>query len=329
MGMKRYLPELLFVFSLLSFGFMAGIFVMQFKVFPYGLLQSAYRDTRAMMADWEGFFGMRPSAPVLARARRGGSGAMVLDQDAMAGGLTLMSGCPEAFEEIIWLSFWGGTYHADCIEPWSRKDWDAEFEGFWRSHIGIIVALRRGQTDDPRCPHYVSKNNANIARLGLLEALFPGCSIVIPVRNAWDQIESLRRQHKRFKTIHGDDRFSLRSMEWLGHFDFGDALRPIDFAHWLREGSALDPLDAPFWLTYWAAANEAVLAAAGPRVHFFDYDRACAEPEPMLRSLAALLDLDDPSALLAQARPVPAPDPLRRSLGQAAAPPGKPSAGDP
>ena len=208
----------------------------------------------------------------------------------------------EAFEEVIWTAFWPEKYRSGRIEPWSATDRDDDFERFFRNHIRKIVALRPAPNGAGRHRRrYVSKNNANIARLELLQALFPDCRIVVPIRHPQSQIRSLRRQHESFTAMHAQDRFSLRYMEWLGHFEFGAALRPIDFRGWMADGVALDPSDEPFWLTYWAEAYQAVLAAAGPGVYFFDYDRACARPEPMMAALAEVLDVRDPSELLAQA----------------------------
>jgi hypothetical protein len=224
-----------------------------------------------------------------------------LRERAHGDGMAIGYDSAEAFEEIIWRAFWSRKYRSDRIEPWSSADRDPEFELFFRNHMRKIVALRGARDGAGRPGRYLSKNNANIARLELLRTLFPDCRIVIPIRDPMSQIRSLRRQHERFTAIHASDRFSLRYMEWLGHFEFGAALRPIDFGGWMGDGAALDPFDEPFWLTYWAEAYEAVLGAAGANVRFFDYDRACAHPEAMMAALAAALDLENPSELRAQA----------------------------
>ena len=69
----------------------------------------------------------------------------------------------------------------------------------------------------------------------------------------------------------------------------------------MNEGALLDPQDETFWLVYWVEVYEAILAASHSNVCFFDYDRACTEPESMLEALAHTLELDDPATLLAQA----------------------------
>jgi hypothetical protein len=97
-------------------------------------------------------------------------------------------------------------------------DRDENFEMFLRNHIRKIIALRAVPNSDGQCRRYVSKNNANIARLELLQVLFPDCRIIVPVRDPSRQIRSLRGQHENFTARHAREPFSLRYMEWLGHF---------------------------------------------------------------------------------------------------------------
>ena len=56
--------------------------------------------------------------PAHARERAHGDG-MLVDYDS-----------PEAFEEILWMAFWRGKYHARHIQPWMPEDRDAHFERF-------------------------------------------------------------------------------------------------------------------------------------------------------------------------------------------------------
>lgn len=123
----------------------------------------------------------------------------------------------------------------------------------------------------------------------------------MPVRNPWDHVRSLRRQHERFLKLHAEDPFGLAYMQWLGHFEFGGALRPIDFAGWIDRNAGLTPLDDRFWLTYWVAAFEAVLATRSESLFIVDHDGACAHPEPMSASLATCVGTDAVDTLVAQA----------------------------
>lgn len=176
-----------------------------------------------------------------------------------------------------------------------------EFEHFFRQHIRKIITLRSSSDNRKVRRRYISKNNANISRLELLTHIFPDCKIIIPVRNPWDHISSLLRQHERFTVVHRENVFSRRYMEWLGHFEFGANLRPIDFQQWVNKDITLNPDGNDFWLNYWAVTYEASLAASGSNVFFIDYDRLCTDPELVLRELAKVLDIEDAAALVAQA----------------------------
>lgn len=244
-----------------------------------------------------------------------------LRERAHGDGMAVGFDSPEAFEEVIWKAFWPEKYADDRILLWSRDERDERFEAFLVQHIRKILWLEgRGQP----C-RYLSKNNANIARVELLSAIFPDCRILVPIRSPRDHAESLRRQHLRFSRIHGRDRFALRYMEWLGHYEFGQALRPIDFDGWLDAAPSSDPADPAFWLAYWLAAHARLLALASPNVIFVDYDRLCREPEILLPRLADVLAISDPSSLTARASDIrpgrayeDAPAPADRSLLNAA-----------
>jgi len=211
----------------------------------------------------------------------------------------------EAFEEVIWRAFWPDHYRPDRILPWpsDAQDPDGEFEAFFVNHIRKIVALGDRAADAPRGGRYVSKNNANIARLGLLARLFPDATIVVPVRAPGAHVASLRRQHGNFLEMHRREPFARRYMEWIGHLEFGEALRPIDFGGWLEDaggpgaGAGLDPAGPDFWLAYWCAAYEAALADAPGSVAFVSYDRLRAAPRDGLARLAAAVGLDEPDRL--------------------------------
>jgi len=151
-----------------------------------------------------------------------------------------------------------------------------------------------------RYGRYLSKNNANIARLPLLKVLFPEAKFVIPVRNPWDHVASLQRQHERFLKLHQQDRYGRQYMEWLGHFEFGANLKPVDFANW-RDEISLGPDDRDFWLTYWIKTFEQVLNQIGPNVLLVSYTRLCDAPRYTLEALGRGLSVNE-KLLGAQAR---------------------------
>jgi hypothetical protein len=225
---------------------------------------------------------------------------------------------PEAFEETIWMAFWPERYRDGVIRPWTDATRDKRFESFLRDHMAKVVAAAGGDAS-----RYLSKNNANIARLPMIAAAFPDATVVVPVRDPWAQTASLLRQHRRFLAVHAEDPFALRYMEGLGHFEFGAALRPIS---WRLEPP--DPAEAEspeFWLAYWADTYEEALASAGSGVVFVDHDRLSAAPGPHLAALAEVLGtdpdtpLDDAARRFRPSRPgVPpqAPEALLRRVSE-------------
>jgi hypothetical protein len=209
-------------------------------------------------------------------------------------GIAIGFDSPEAFEEMLWMAFWPEHYDSAAIQPWTREIENPDFELFFRAHVAKVVAAGGGGAR-----RYLSKNNVNIARLELLERLFPDATIIIPIRDPWSQTASLLRQHLRFCELHAREPFAQRYMEGIGHFDFGAALKPIAFGAQPADCAAADQPE--FWLRYWADAYEAVLATAGETVVFVDHDALSAAPEEHLPPLGEALGLENPAEFQAAA----------------------------
>lgn len=190
---------------------------------------------------------------------------------------------PEAFEEVVWLSFWKEKYAGSTIDLWSGSDSHPEFECFFRDHMTKVVLSQACDNSDLR---YVSKNNANIARIPLLRRLFPDCLCIIPFREPLRQARSLQKQHLRFLNLHAADPFASQYMQSIGHFEFGDIRKHIDFPG-LKEGA--DPRSIDYWLQYWTAAFAFILTGNLSNILFMDFDRLCIAPRESLGTLAAAL----------------------------------------
>ena len=218
----------------------------------------------------------------------------------------------EAFEEMIWMAGWPEHYRKDRILTWTGPV-DAEFIRRFNNHLKQIIRLRQRRPEV--ATRYVSKNNANIARLAVLGTCCPDALIVVPVREPVQQVASLRQQHLRFLEIHAGNRFTRDYMRGIGHFEFGDNRRPIDFDGWLATARYDNPAELDFWLEYWIAAYEHILHRHAGRVRFLAYDAFCASPARGLRLLASLVDAADPQALMAQQGDVHPPRPHRIDTG--------------
>jgi hypothetical protein len=114
-----------------------------------------------------------------------------LRERAHGDGMAVSYDSPEAFEEILWRSSWSKKYGRDRITLWSDREDTREFRPKFVDHIKRIIALR-----SPDAPgRYASKNNANIARLGLLRNLFADGILLVPFRDPIGQAVSLLQQH--------------------------------------------------------------------------------------------------------------------------------------
>lgn len=181
---------------------------------------------------------------------------------------------PEAFEEVLWKTFWPEKYTNTHIQMWNAGDINEEARNFLIDHMKKIIALRRPNRKlDGR---YISKNNANIARLNLIKNMFPDAKILIPIRHPIEHAGSLLRQHQNFLQLHDSEPFIRRYMADIGHYEFGDLHRPIAFPN-LEELLANRNLLSPdYWLSYWVAAFE-YLQNYHDLVNFISYEKACRE----------------------------------------------------
>ena len=210
-------------------------------------------------------------------------------------GMQISPDSHEALEEVVWKTFWQHHYHRDRLIPWDYEV-NQEFKRFFDSHLRKIILLRRQNSQD--FTRYVSKNNANIARIKILCQLYPNATIIIPFRDPLHHASSLLQQHLNFLQIHQEDRFASEYMQAIGHYDFGKNLRPIDFDGWYDERSSRDPKSLAFWLEYWLASYKHLLKNDAEQINFFDYDELCRNPQNELKRLAAVIESNNPQALV-------------------------------
>jgi hypothetical protein len=233
-------------------------------------------------------------APLLFSRAKADGGRDV--ERAHGDGMRISVDSPEAFEEVVWLAYLREQIVTErCLEPVTEVS--REFESAFRATIRKLLAER----GDDRA-RYLSKNNANISRLGVLSQLFPDSTIVVAFRNPLAHTASLMRQHARFLAAHNSDAFARRYMAWIGHFEFGANFRPINFSGWLDSAETDSPPSADFWLRYWIAAYEHALAHRTRNVLFVDFDRLLAERGAYLAALGRALRLRRPRSLFEQAR---------------------------
>ena len=201
---------------------------------------------------------------------------------------------PEAFEEILWRTFWRKKYTKSGIGLWEAADAKSDARAFFVEHMKKIVALRR--PDRAHDGRYLSKNNANIARLDLIGRMFPDATILLLVRRPLEHARSLLRQHRKLLDMHKATPFVRRYMADLGHYEFGDVHRPIRFPGLDALTANRGPLTIDYWLGYWIAAFEHVLRHRD-KAMIISYEDTCADAPRALAAICARLEIADEGVL--------------------------------
>lgn len=195
---------------------------------------------------------------------------------------------PEAFEEILWRTFWPEKYNDTGIALWHADDFKEEACIFFTEHMKKIIALRRpGREFDGR---YVSKNNGNIARLEIIGRMFPEAKILVPIRYPLEHAASLLRQHRNFLNMHKKEVFIRRYMADIGHYEFGELHRPIGFLGTDKLLFKWNPIEINYWLAYWITAFEHILAIRD-KVIITSYEVLCADGRQGLAKICAQLEI--------------------------------------
>ena len=193
---------------------------------------------------------------------------------------------PEAFEEVFWKTFSHDGYVKKSCLDFQKKS--REIIEKYQVYVGNILAA--STTDVPLA--YLAKNNNNLLRIDMIKAAFPEAVVIVPFRNPYDHARSLLGQHKRFLQVHGDDPFSLKYMNWLGHHEFGANVKPFNVGPEVIPANDGETEKLDYWLNYWHGVYQYILENHGSQVIFFDYDHFCAEPKSVLRKLSDRLALD-------------------------------------
>jgi hypothetical protein len=129
---------------------------------------------------------------------------------------------PESFDEIFFL-----TYKKNIIID--------ELINF------ISLVLLSYQKE-----RYLSKNNNNYKRINYLKKILPNSVFIIPVREPLQHSFSLLTQHKNFIKLQTKEKFILKYMNYLGHYEFG-----LGHKSWFKPIKYLDKLNINYWLEQW------------------------------------------------------------------------------
>jgi hypothetical protein len=145
-----------------------------------------------------------------------------------ADGIAVTSESPEAFEEVLWMTFFPNLHDPACDNVLDRATRHEHFEAFYRDHLRKLLAARGGG-------RYVAKGNYNVSRLGYLSRIFPKARFIIPVRDPVWHIASLMKQHDLFLRGQRGNPKAMRHLRRVGHFEFGPG-PPADQSRRSRRG---------------------------------------------------------------------------------------------
>ncbi|MCB2114109.1 MAG: sulfotransferase [Parvularculaceae bacterium] len=243
-------------------------------------------------------------APLLwASMTKSGRREGALKERAHGDGMEISFDSPEAFEEVAWLTYLREKYVGDeNLKPVGADMVSSEFKQAFETLVRKLAAVH---AIDGAPLRYISKNNANISRIGAVRAIFPDATVFVCIRDPVSHVRSLKTQHERFLSLHETDEFARSYMRWIGHYDFGANFRPIDFAG--RGYTARQAGDPNFWLQYWIDAYAYAAKRADERVHFVSYERTISSPAEALRRIADLSELSDKAGFAANAAAIRAP----------------------
>lgn len=226
--------------------------------------------------------------------------AATKQERAHGDGMEISVDSPEAFDEVIWLTYMGRRIVGDDrLAPVTAEEVDEEFIEAIRTCVRKLLALAQERPPGTPALRYLSKNNANISRIDALQKIFPTSRVLVIFRHPLAHISSLAKQHERFSKEHAQDPFSRKYMKWIGHYEFGGNFRPIDFDGWLDQDGLPAIIDQAFWLKYWNAAYTYALERNSDRVLFVDFDGLLRDGTRSLLAVAESLALSDSAALLA------------------------------
>ena len=223
-------------------------------------------------------------------------------------GMEISFDSPEAFEEVVWLAYMANEIvQIDTLATLSAEGITQEFSSAIRVSVRKLLAVAQHTWSDSQPPRYLSKNNANISRIDALLELFPTSSILVLFRHPLAHISSLSTQHRRFLQEHARDAFSRQYMKWIGHYEFGENFKPINFRGWLDGAELPSRIDETFWMRYWNAAYSYALKHKTDSVHFVDFDRLLRDGKVSLERISRSLALKHEEALIDAAKTLRSP----------------------
>lgn len=178
-----------------------------------------------------------------------------LKERAHGDGIKVNSESPEAFEEVFW-----NTY------PHHENESHEKFKQYVNN---ICHKYQKNR--------YLSKNNQNVKRLGLLSSIYNDSVVLIPFRDPEQHVNSLISQHLKFLKDSKEDPFISDYMKWIGHTEFGAHYSPLSNENL----NFLDESDPNHWLEQWYVTYIKIYEELkdNNNYHFLSYEKLCNNPK--------------------------------------------------
>ncbi len=162
-------------------------------------------------------------------------------------GILVNNESPEAFDEVFWKVFLNNNYIKE--ERLLINEIPFETMDLFGEYVSLVI--KKYQKGGKK--RYLSKNNNNILRVSFLLQKFPNALFIIPFRDPLQHSLSLLNQHQHFCSIQQKDRFALKYMNWIGHYEFGLNQKPFYLGNEELSNNMMryKKEDINFWLLSW------------------------------------------------------------------------------
>jgi hypothetical protein len=220
-------------------------------------------------------------------------------------GILVTRESPEAFEEVLWMSYFAHLHDQTRSGVLDHNTRNAAFDAFYRDHIRKLLMLRGGE-------RYVSKGNYNVTRLEYLLRMFPDARFVIPVRNPYWHVASLMKQQRLFVAGQQGNPRAIAHLDRAGHFEFGFNRRAIHTG----DDNAVDQVlvcwregrEVEGWARYWSLIYDFVMQrladnpALAEATLVLPYEALCRDPAGTAEILFTHCGFPAEAGLLERAR---------------------------
>lgn len=126
---------------------------------------------------------------------------------------------------------------------------------------------------------YLSKNNNMLLRYRSIRKFNEDFIFIVLFRDPLSHAASLLRMHKKFSNQQAIDPFVLEYMNWLGHHEFGENIKPFNFGQNIPDG---DKESLDFWLKSWINYYSYASNITDKNMYYICYETYCMNPNMIL-----------------------------------------------